>query len=237
MKKIAFIITLLITTSLIGQTVKPFEKPYIEVTGKAEKEIVPDEIYIDICLEERMEKGKKITIEQQESELKTALKNAGIPIENLSIGDINAVIVKTGWWRKNVLSKANYELKVNGALQLKKVFEAIEKLKITNAYINRATHSKIEEIRREIRIKAIKQAKLKADDLLTAIGEKTGKPIIINDLSNKQQQNYVLANHSNRSVSKFSSYEIEEQSYKKRSAVQFQKIKITATFYVKFEIK
>ena len=237
MKKIVFILTMLITTSLIGQTVKPFEKPYIEVTGKAEKEIVPDEIYIDICLEERMEKGKKITIEQQETKLKNELNNANIPIENLSIGDINAVIVKTGWWRKNVLSKANYELKVNGAHQLKKVFEALEKLKITNAYINRATHSKIEEIRRKIRIKAIKEAKQKADDLLTAIGEKTGKPIIINDLSSKNQQNYVLANHSNYSINKISSYKEEEQSYKKRSSVQFQKIKVSSTFYVKFEIK
>ena len=237
MKKITTLLILLISISVTSQNLKPFEKPFIEVTGKAEKEIVPDEIYIDICLEERMEKGEKITIEQQENELKRELSSVGIPLKNLSIGDINAVIVKTGWWRKDVLAKANYELKVDGASQLKKVFKVFEKLKITNAYITKATHSKIEEFRKETRIKAIKMAKQKADDLLNAIGEKTGKPLVVNNISSKNQQDFVLANHTNRSVSKIS-YESEEQSsYKKRSAVQFQKIKISSTFYVKFEIK
>lgn len=236
MKKSILIVLLLFSLTGFGQQLKPNAKPYIEVTGKAEKEIVPDEIYIDLCLEERMEKGNKITIEEQENKLKKALSNVGIPLENLSIADINAVIVKTGWWRKELLSKAKYELKVDGANQLKKVFKVFKKLNITDANIVRATHSKIIEIRKSIRISAIKAAKDKANYLLNAIGEKTGKPLIINESIENNQQ-FAPLNHLN--ISNSNEYTSKSRTFKSygRNVVQFEKIKISSAIYIKFEIK
>ncbi len=49
-----------------GQTKPTEEIPYIEVNGYAEKEIIPNEIYIGITLRERMENKEKVTIEAQE---------------------------------------------------------------------------------------------------------------------------------------------------------------------------
>lgn len=46
------------------------EKSYIEVTGTAEKEIIPDEIYIAITIRERHEGKEKITIYKQSADLK-----------------------------------------------------------------------------------------------------------------------------------------------------------------------
>ena len=53
------------------------DRPYIEVNGIAEKEVIPDMIYINIVIEERFS-GGKVTIEDQEKQLKEALQSLGI---------------------------------------------------------------------------------------------------------------------------------------------------------------
>jgi len=232
MKKISFLLFLIFTTALLAQN--PNSNPYIEVTGIAKTEIIPDEIYLDISIKERIEKGQKLTLTILEKELKATLNKIGIPENNLSISDVNAVLSKTGWWQEEVLSLANYTLKVNGASKLKKLFEYFKKMNIYQLNITKATHSNIAEIRKKNRIKAIKMAKEKADYLLAAIGEQTGKPIIINEVNAKSEPSFVNANFINEyrgltSMSKLEKY--------KKSIVQFEKIKITSSMYVKFLIK
>ncbi|PQJ79441.1 SIMPL domain-containing protein [Polaribacter porphyrae] len=231
MKNIQLLICFLFTTIILAQTP---QKPYVEVTGTAKTEIVPDEIYLDIQLKERNEKGKKLTIDYLENQLKSTLRKIGIPEKNLSISDVNAVLAKTGWWKEEILSIANYSLKVNGASKLKKLFEHFKKMNISDVNITKATHSNIIEIRKKNRIKAIKIAKEKADYLLSAIGEQTGKPIIINEVSTGNQPSFVNANFINQQRS-FSSLN-KLKSYK-NEIVQFEKIKITSSMYVKFLIK
>ncbi|WP_439130584.1 hypothetical protein [Polaribacter sp.] len=48
MKKKCILFCLFISVSIFSQT--PNQKPYIEVTGVSETEIVPNEIYVDICI-------------------------------------------------------------------------------------------------------------------------------------------------------------------------------------------
>ena len=238
MKILKFFIVLLFTTTIYSQTNNNSQiKPFIEVTGTAETEVIPDEIYLNICIKERMEKGKKLTIKLLESDLKNHLKLIGIPEENISISDVNAVLAKTGWWKEEVFSVANYTLKVNGAGKLKKLFESFKKLKISEVSITKATHSNIIELRKKNRIKAIKIAKEKSDYLLSAIGEKTGKPIMINEISNNHQQNFANVNFFNNTNSKrLKSVSVVGYGAQKET-VQFEKIKISSSIYVKFQIK
>ncbi len=231
------ILLLFVLTSTYGfsqsNTNSTLNKPYIEVTGKAEKEIIPDEIYISITLKERMARSKKITIQQQESDLKKQLTIIGIPVENLSIADVNATILKTGWFSKDILATANYVLKVGDASKLKKVFETFKKSKVHRSHIQRVSHSKIIELKKQNRIAAIKAAKDKADYLLEAVGEKVGRPMLVNE---NTYHNGIGANYNTSNVLVGS-----EGLYKNRAKVsapvQFEKIKITSTIYVKFEIK
>lgn len=229
MKNITLLVCILFTTVLVSQNTLP--KPYIEVRGVSELEIVPDEIYLDIKLNERQERGKKLTIAVLENKLKNALNKIGIPEENLSIADVNAVLAKTGWWREEVLAVANYSLKINGADKLKQVFEYLKKMEISDVTITKATHSKLEALKNKNSITAIQNAKKKADNLLAAIGEKTGKPIVVNEINNNQPYyanvNY-LRNDSNR-LNKSEGFE--------RKTVEFKKIKIKSTIYVKFLIE
>lgn len=47
MKKVMmFFLVLLITTPLFAQQKSFLDQPYIEVTGRAEMEVMPDEIYL-----------------------------------------------------------------------------------------------------------------------------------------------------------------------------------------------
>lgn len=223
-----------ISASLFAQVHKTHQTDYIEVTGTAEKEITPDEIHIEICIEERMEKGRKVTIEKQENELKNKLSTIGIPLKNLSVSDLNANIAKIGWWREKVLASANYDLKVNDASKLKDVFKIFDDLKIKQAHINKATHSKIEELKKQNRIDAIKAAKEKSDYLLTAIGQKTGKPIEIREVDSNYQAyaiaNYVGNSYSNRKI-------LSKESFVRKENIQFKKLKLSSSIYVKFRIK
>ncbi|MEE9408082.1 MAG: SIMPL domain-containing protein [Polaribacter sp.] len=233
MKTLKLLAILLFTTNLLSQT-DTNNIPFIEVTGKAETEIVPDEIYLNISIKERMENGKKLKITFLENELKSKLREIGIPEKNLSISDVNAVLSKTGWWKEELLSIANYTLKIKGADKLKKLFEKLKKLKISDINISKVTHSKIIELRKKNRIKAIKVAKDKADYLLSAIGQKTGKPIIINEVNTNNQQIYANANYISSSSSSFG---VSKSRGYSNEIVQFEKIKISSSIYVKFKIK
>lgn len=73
-----FSLLLLLTFSLAtyGQTKtdNQQDKPFIDVTGTAEKEVIPDEIFINIVIRERYVNREKITVEAQEDKLKSAMK-------------------------------------------------------------------------------------------------------------------------------------------------------------------
>ncbi len=209
--------------------------PFIEVTGTAEKEIIPDEIYISIAIRERYVNKEKVSIETQEEKLKNAIKSIGINLNNLSLSDANADYVKIRWQKKDVLTKKDYTLKVTSAAMVGQVFLELEKLEITDAFVSKVNHSKMDSLRKEVKISAITAAKTKADYLLQAIGEQTGKPLIIkeneslgNHLSNTRgvvlEKNYIFSNE------RLSSDDDNKE-------IEFQKIKIQTSIFVKFAIK
>jgi len=160
------------------------EKDYIEVTGDAEMQVTPDEIYIQITILERYEGRDKITLDSIEHLLKDKLVELGIQLKNLSLSDASSDLVKVRWSRKDNLSSKEYILKVYTASEVSKVFEELAKIKIQELSINRVDHSQIEEFNKEVKTNAIKAAKNKATYLLAAIGSQIGKPICITENTN-----------------------------------------------------
>ena len=113
------------------------------------------------------------------------------------------------------------------------MFEKLDALNIYGSYIAKVNHSKILEYKKEVRIMAIKAAKEKADYLLEAIGEETGKALKVNELN----QNMGYANTSLNSRSMGHSIHKEKKEGSDEVVIQFKKIKLRASIYVKFEIK
>ena len=211
------------------------QKPYTEATGKAEKKIIPDEIYLSITIKERTSGKDEISVEEQEIKLRQALTDLNIPLDLLAVADAQADYIKVKWTKKDVISQSEYELKLTSAKQVAAVFSKLDEIKIDNAYISKVSHSKIKELRKEGNIEAIKNAKSKADYLLAAIGQQTGTALIINERNSESGDYYRIENRLKTSAN--FSRETAALNEKSIGAIVFKKIKLEALIYVKFEIK
>ena len=238
MKTPAILVLLCLNFSsfLFSQNKTGEDAPYIEVDGYAEKEIIPNEIYIGIILRERMENKEKVTIEAQEKQLREALTTLSIPIANLSVADANADYVKVSWQKRDVLTKKEYQLKVGNATAVGKVFQELEKLKIQDGYIDHVSHSAIDSLRKQVRIEAIKNAKEKADYLLDAIGQSTGNALIVSETLKDVVLRQDISRMPAKALNKISGVIVSDFG-NSPPEIEFQKIKLSYSIYTKFAIK
>lgn len=224
-----FMAIVTLNTQAFGQTFSIKEDPFIEVTGTYELEVMPDEIYISITLREKLDNKSKLTIDEQEKKLKAALNSIGIKMDDLSLSDAKADFVKIKWQKNEVVNQKEYTLKVGNAEMVSKVFSELDKLGIKDAYIARVDHSKMEELKRNAKIEAMKIAKDKADYLTGAIGYKTGMPLQIREEAEPYYPVYANA-----------MFKVAESSGNADDALpelEFEKIKLRASIFAKFKIE
>lgn len=202
------IVTLLISGFTFAQSgTKNFiDQPYIEVSGQAEMEITPDEIYLRIVLNENDKKGR-ISIEKQENQMLVKLRNCDIDIDKqLSVEDFDG-FYKRKFLGTNELTKVKrYQLLVYDGETLAKVYQELDKIDISNISIIRVDHSKMDELKRETKLNALKIAKKKANDYAEAIEQNIGKALFIQENSNQYQSSNVIF-ASNSSVKRYDNME------------------------------
>lgn len=157
------------------------ETSAIEVVGTGEMEVVPNEIFLSFTLKERFDGKTKIDIEKQEKELKKNLVKIGIDINDLQLADAASDYIKIKRKKSDVIASKDYILKVKTTSEIANVFEMLDEIDAFNANVQRVNHSEIEKFKVEVKMMAVKAAKEKASYLLTAIGEKLGKPILIQE--------------------------------------------------------
>jgi len=201
--------------------------PQIEVEGFAEKEVTPDEIYLLITIEERVSGKDKVNVQEQEVKMKDGLKKAGISLEHLWISDASAIFQKSRWHPSEVVSTIQYQLKLSTAQELKTAFEVLDKIGITNAFVQRVHHSKMEEIKKELRIEAIKVAKEKAVYLLEALDCNVGKPLSVRE-NYSHYPVYKLQRTMEASATAMSGEDFDP--------LDFRKIKLSSSMQVVFGI-
>lgn len=227
MKKLFTVLALGMLLAAQAQTDTVDAKPYIEVTGTAEKEVVPDMIFITITLKDKVENKDNYTIAAQEDKLKKALQSLGIDLKNLSLSDATSGVIVYKRKEKGVEQTKEYTLKVTTAAQVSSVFEALYNSNIKEAAITKTDYSQMDALRKEVRINAIKAAKDKAAYLLQAIGEEPGKPLIVTE--QEREGSY----RNNLSIG--ANYMVENDG--KETDLDFKKITVKFSYYVKFSIK
>jgi uncharacterized protein YggE len=165
----------------------------IEVSGSAEMEVTPDEIYVSISLKEYFtdkSNKTKVEIETLEKQLQQAVKDAGIAKENFQIENIYGGT--THWWytRKDkpvdILENKRYVLKVSELSKIDNILSKVDGKGIESVNIGRYTHSKMSEFRKELKIKALQAAKDKANYLLQSIGEQAGGVLEIQEVTDEE---------------------------------------------------
>lgn len=219
-----------VQTSVQSQIVaEKNEVPYIEVTGRAEKEVVPDIIYIGITLSDKITgKGAEYTIDDQENRLKKMISDLNIDAANLVLAGASSNTIVKKQKDKGVAQRKEYLLKLSTAAQVSQVFEALYNNDIRDAIITKVDHTKIVELNKETRINAIKAAKDKAIYLLEAIGEQIGKPLAIAETTTGSDSNAITRSQL---VNYYTVGGGEEEN------LAFKKIKITFEYAVRYAIK
>lgn len=234
-KHIFFIIFILISKTVFGQNGEKnfIDQNYIEVTGKAIMEIIPDEIYLKILINEKEFKGKNLT--EVENSMIAKLQEIGIETKkDLSIKDYSSNF-KNYWITKSeiVLIK-EYQLLVREAKVAGTVFQELQKLGISNISIDRIENSKIQEYRKEVKINAIKAAQNKASSLAIAINQTIGKAIYIQEFEN----NYINSLSGKvAGIQVRSANSITSSSNSFEPDIEFEKIKLDYSIMVRFELK
>jgi uncharacterized protein YggE len=226
MKNIFLTIAILFSFALFAQNdvVSKDTRPFIEVTGTAEKEVMPDRIYIAITLTEKSTSDKDDSIQKQEENLRKGLTETGVDLKELFLSDAVSEITTYKKRETGIKLSREYTLIVKNAEEVKKVFKKLSDMNIKEAIISKTESSEIEKYRKDVRIAAIKVAKEKATYLLQAIGEELGKPLEIKELDL----------NSFRASNVYSNSIIKE---KVDVETNFEKIVVRFSYYIKYSVK
>ncbi len=214
----------------------PEEKPNIEVTGSAEMEVEPDEIFVNIILREKNKGGDRGRIEVQEDLLLQKLKENGLDINNLSLSGADGELQHRVFRKNKVITEKKLLMKLKNAGEVNKLFQLLDELEIEDAGIARTSHSKLEQFRKEVKVNAMKAAKEKATYLLESIGEQAGKPLVVREQQHTYPSNIYASNLALQEVV-VTGYGTSQAAKGLEGQLGFTKIKIRSEIFAKFEIK
>ena len=228
MKKIS-LIALLTLFVMYTQAQQVDLRRKIEVTGTAELEVTPDIIYISISLKEYMDGKKKIGIESLERALQTAVLKSGIPKENFMVNDIASY--NFNWDRKSpdYLASKQYRIKVSDLSKWNQLLAGVDARGLKYSAIESYDYSKLEAVKKELKIQALKAAREKAVYLAEAVGEKVGMALEINEQSN---EGYSQPMYRTQMAMK-----TDAAGGEAMPDIDFKKIKLTAQIRAVFELK
>lgn len=182
MKKVnLFLIAIMTTATLAAQTANP---PSIDVQGEGTVHIVPDEVTIKVRVEHSANevKGLKEKNDQVVREVLKFVKNSGISEKDVRTEYMNL--------NKNYdYNTKKYSYSANQSLSIRvRDLSKYESLMrgLLESGINRIdgvsfSSSEKEKLESEARKKAVQNAKLKAEEFASVLGQKVGKAIYVGE--------------------------------------------------------
>jgi uncharacterized protein YggE len=226
MKKLLVIAALLVSTvGAFAQTVDMRRK--IEVTGISEQEVTPDIINVSISLKEYLNGKTKVSITTLERQLEKAVAEAGIAKEDFTVNSLSS------WNYQDEKKKAadflvskQYGIKFRDLNKFNQILSKIDAKGIQSTNIDSYDYSKINQLKNDLKLKALLSAKEKAGFLLSGIGEKLGSVISIveNDNSSFPSPRNVM-------------YMTKAADAVPESDIDVKKIKLSFQIQAIFEIK
>jgi uncharacterized protein YggE len=181
--KQAFLILAFLTATFAGaQEIKP--TPQINVNGEGKVKAIPDQAFISVSVDT---KGSKATEVKKENDAIVEKVIQAIKKNNLPKQDVQTKRISLNPVYDYEKKKYSYNATQTIEILLKNLdqYDALME-DLTNAGINRITNvefrsSKIEQYKSDARKQAMLEAKRKAEDYVSAIGQKVGKALNISD--------------------------------------------------------
>lgn len=212
----------------------------IEVTGSAEMEIVPNEIYMTFTLKEYLDVAKnKVKLESIKTNFLKLCKAAGIADSNISISSYAGNERWDYYWHKrrktepDFMGSITYAVMVSSADKLDKIVAGLNESAIDNFNISKTSHSDVEKLRKEVKTQALIASKNKADYLAKSIGEELGEALLIQEIGDSYNNYYSNENNYSNNVSQTAMSMGSNNS----STPDFQKMKLRYEMKVEFKLK
>jgi len=177
------LLILLTSNSLFGQNNIAEESRFISVTGSAEVVVSPDEIELEITLKEyTSQKDTKIELPKIESKFIDILNKNKIEKRNIIFG--NSDYYWYYWWsyRNDTYKQKKYKIKLDNSTNFLALVQDLDTEGVHSLRISNTTNKQLQELRKDIKISALRAAKEKAIYLLESIDEQIGKIISIEEV-------------------------------------------------------
>ncbi|WP_298995328.1 SIMPL domain-containing protein [Flagellimonas sp. S174] len=231
MKKLAFLLVVsIISISAFAQTKSFLDVPYLETSARVDTLVTPDKIYLSITITEKDSKGRK-SVEEQENKMAQAFRSLGINLDKqLFIKDLSSNFKKYFLRQKDVLKSKSFSLLVYSGKQAGDALAALERLKIANTYLEKTEYSKMDALELELKSKAVKKAKKKADALTAPLNQKVGNAIHIVDSS----QPYYPRTYARQKINVYAEAAVAQSP--EPLDVDFEQIKVETSVNVKFAL-
>lgn len=242
MKQVSILFALIMFAGVCySQTEKPCCNLYpktISVSGSAEMEVTPDEIYVEVTLREYKKKGEdKKDMSGIKTEFLALCKSMDIADSNIVVSDYEGYS-NYYYYRKSrkqtpdMYAAVRYRVKFKdmanaNTLADKLDDEAVQKFDIT------VSHSRISEFRKKLKIEAVKAAKDKAIYLAEAINEKVGEAVKITEPGDQAVQGYARLYSNTVSQARLNYNDDSPDT----SNIQYKKIKLRYEVEVLFALK
>ena len=227
MKKIIYLLSLLVCGAATAQTKNFIDRPYLETTAKVDTLVTPNQIFLSIYIHEGEDRNRT-SLEMQERKMADVLENLSIDLKKqLKIDNLASTYRKYFLKRKNVLKSKSYVLEVYDALTAGKVLIGLESKGISNVRLIKTAYSDIENLKLKLKSKAILKAKQQGKALTAPLEQELGKAIHISDkFYSRPYYNQILTMAR-------SDYEIAEAAEEPIN-IEFSKIKVESEVSVRF---
>lgn len=202
---------------------------YIQVTGRAEKELTPDEFYLQIVINERDSKGR-ISVENQQRDMVAALRKLGVDVEK----QLKMANLSSEFFKKNTsVAMAKYQLQLGSSGEVAKVWQTLDGLGISNVSILKVTHSQLDKYKQEVRLEAMRNAQESAREMAGAIGQTIGKCFYIYD----SNSNVLPVMYDNAVLMRSAKAAADAESAAGEDPLEFKTIKLEYGVQAKFVLE
>ena len=184
MKKAILILGILLMTVAYAQDQK--QVPMINVSGEGKVKVAPDQVFISISIET---KGTKAEDVKKENDTKMDAILKFIKKSNIAKEDFQTQQVALNPNYDYIKKKSNYVASQSVQIVLRDLSKYDTLMEgLVNEGINRIDNvefksSKMTQLQSDARKLAVKDAKSKAEDFVSVLGQKIGKAILISDNS------------------------------------------------------
>ena len=209
----------------------------IDVTGNSKMEIIPDRVFVSVTLDERTDVKHTYTYKQQEDSLLSLMKTMQIPKSKIEMKDAGTDYMQVRKLGKSVIAHKTYLIELQNVKQLNTLFSKLDRWMVYKAWIEKVDHSKIDSLKKQGQIMAVKNAQEKATYLLAPLGKSIGSVLYVSDiqdLSISRTFNYLAGMSDKKSKWSISESDLEDNA---ANAVDFESMKLEYQVTVKFEIK